>query len=81
MQNSDLANVRVAKQNKFAKEEYMTSEQLMYSIAEQDGDLMTSILEEIANEEKIKQTEKEISVLRGDLKPVSNPFGKKKGNV
>jgi len=80
-QSPDLANVRVARKKKFAQEEYITSEQIMCNIALQDGDLMTSCLKEVENEEKLKQTEKEISVLRGDLKPVSNPFGKKKGNV
>jgi len=77
-ESPDLANVRVARKKKFAKENYITSKQMMYKIAEQDSDLLTSILEGIENEEKLKQTEKEISVLRGDLKPISNPFGKKK---
>ena len=77
-QSPDLANVRVARKKKFAQEEYITSEQIMCNIALQDGDLMTSCLKEVENEEKLQQTEKEISVLRGDLKPISNPFGKKK---
>lgn len=71
--------VRVAKQSKKASEQFKTSEDMMYQNALADDHILTSINEQIANEEKLAKTAKEISVLRGDLKPISNPFKKPKG--
>jgi hypothetical protein len=76
--NPEASNIRVAKK-KFADEEFQSYEQMMAESAEQDSELLSSIDQELANEEKVKEIQKEISVLKGDLKPVSNPFTKKKG--
>lgn len=73
---------RVAKARKKAEENYISSEQLMAQNAQQDGDLFTAIQDQLENEEIMQNTQKEIAVLRGDLKPVSNPFGNsKKGTM
>jgi hypothetical protein len=69
---------RVAKARKKAEEEKLiSSEDMMAQNAQQDDHLFTAIQEQVENEELMKKTQQEIAVLRGDLKPVSNPFGKK----
>ncbi len=57
-----------------------TSEYMMYQNALADDHILTAIDEQIANEETLEKTKEDISVLRGDLKAVSNPFKKSKGD-
>jgi len=79
LKTSENLSIRVAKQSKKASEEFKTDEDMMYQNALADDHILTAIDEQIANEEKLAKTAKEISVLRGDLKPISNPFKKPKG--
>lgn len=77
----ELSNLKLASKKYAQEEDQISSETLMGMIAEEDDVIFSTITKEIQNEKNLEKTQKEISVLRGDLKPVLNPFDpNKKGN-
>ena len=79
--NPELSSMKLASKKYADEDQEVSSESLMGMLAVQDDALFTTITKELENEKTLENTQKEIAVLRGDLKPVLNPFDlSKKGN-